>query len=430
MQPTWWRRDGFFGRLFSGPTRRTQEAADHAALTAALRRAADAESHKGRFLAVLSHELRTPLTPVLAAATAALRDPAFPRAAVPLAELVKHNIEVEAHLIDDLLDVTRITQGKLRVHKEPVDVHEAIRYAFDVCHDDAVAKRITIALHFAADPSYVLGDLARLRQVFWNMIKNAIRFTGEGGTITVATGNTKDGRLWAEVVDDGIGLCGEDLDRIFEAFAQVDDSRDRLSGGLGLGLAIVRGVVEAHGGEVTAESMGLGSGTTFRILLPACTYQPPRVVVIARPMVSPVGVSLLYVEDDLTTLRVMANLLRGEGFSIQTATDYKSALSAVSVTDFDIVVSDIGLPPPHNGHDLMVQIRKLSPKTRGIALTGFGMDSDIAASEASGFDGHLTKPVTFELLLATVRATLGSQDTRPDPSCLAIPAPIVDNAPA
>jgi len=366
-----------------------------------LRRAKEAaeaaNKAKDQFLAMLSHELRTPLTPVLLAATAATHDDATPLHLIPTFEMIRLNIELEARLIDDLLDVMRIIRGKMPYRWEVVDAHVLMQRAFEICRSDWQGKRIDLHVDLAATEYHVKADLARLQQVFWNLVKNAVKFTPEGGKVAVRTRNDA-GKLVFEIQDSGIGISRDDLPRIFQPFEQAEDPRVGKYGGLGLGLAISRSIAESHGGTLTACSPGLNLGSTFTLDLP--TVSPAASV--GKPSGTAEGavperraLNLLLVEDDLMTSRIMARLLRQVGHTVTTANTLEGALRVAS-PDFDLVVSDIGLPDG-SGLDLMRRINEAHGLC-GIALTGFGADEDIERSRQAGFVTHLTKPIDFRRL--------------------------------
>jgi len=358
---------------------------------------AEAESagrSKDRFLAMLSHELRTPLTPVLLTATALLDDPSTPPEIRPAWEMVRHNIGLEARLIDDLLDVMKTISGKMPYHFEVVDAHDLIRQALEIVRSDIHGKGLRLATELGAGLSHVKADPARMTQALWNLVKNSVKFTAEGGGISVRTRNEGD-RLIVEVADTGIGIEPAALVRIFNAFEQVEDSVTRQYGGLGLGLAISKSVVDSHQGTLRATSPGPGRGATFIIDLitvaPLAEDRAGRApgVVERRPF------AILLVEDDAMTCRVMATLLRNAGHSVTTASSYSTAL-AVASADFDLVISDVGLPE-RNGFELMRELRARHGLL-GIALTGFGLDEDIRKGRDAGFIIHMTKPVDFAKL--------------------------------
>jgi two-component system CheB/CheR fusion protein len=222
---------------------------------------------KDKFLAVLSHELRTPLTPVLMALGVLMRQKDLPPSAAEALEMIRRNVQIEAHFVDDLLDLTRITRGKLELVRERMDVHEAVRHAIEVTTPDIQAKEQHLEVALRADSHTLRGDATRLQQVFWNLLKNASKFTPTGGKIQVASRSEPD-RLAIEISDTGIGFASEAAGHIFDAFAQANESITREFGGLGLGLAISKATVDAHGGVLRAESAGPGQGATFVVELP------------------------------------------------------------------------------------------------------------------------------------------------------------------
>lgn len=358
---------------------------------------------KDQFLAMLSHELRNPLTPVLLAATAALQAPETPPELMATFDMIRQNVELEARLIDDLLDVTRVIRGKMHFDWKTVDAHAMLLRTFDICRSDWQGKKLTMTTDLAATRHHVKADPARLQQVLWNLVKNAIKFTPEGGSIIVRSRN-EGGRLVLEVADTGIGIEPGDLGRIFHPFEQAEDPRTRKFGGLGLGLAISRSIAEAHGGTLTAESPGRDQGATFRLALKTVAARKAAdretATDTTRKIQATPELRLLLVEDDPVTLRVMSKLLRGVGHSVTTAHTVAGALQAASA-DLDLVVSDLGLPDG-SGLDLMRQIRQ-EYGLCGIALTGFGADEDISRSREAGFVAHLTKPIDFPRLEEAIR---------------------------
>ncbi len=278
---------------------------------------------KDRFLAVLSHELRTPLTPVLAEVSAMLDEPSTPHSVRPLLEMTRRNVELEARLIDDLLDISRIIQGKLRLDRKVVDAHALIQQALEICQGGIAAARLRVELDLQASRHFVEADAARLQQVAWNLIKNAVKFTPPGGFLAVRTHNDA-GKLVVDVSDTGVGIGPDVLSKIFDAFEQGDRSVTQRYGGLGLGLAIGRSLAEAHGGRLLAASPGVGQGATFTLELP--TVDPPSKPLGAgstdleiaegdssRPL------RILLVEDNLDTLRVMERLLKRRGHEVAAA---------------------------------------------------------------------------------------------------------------
>jgi PAS domain S-box-containing protein len=362
-------------------------------------RAARAESEaKDQFIATLSHELRTPLTPVLAAVSAFCRPDVARPPSRRVLEMIQRNVVAEARLIDDLLDASRIRRGKLRIDRQLTDVHEAVRQALEVQATSAQGKGLRLQVALEAERHHASGDALRLRQVFWNLLGNAIKFTPAGGSIQVRSWN--DGSVLAvEVSDDGVGLAAESLARLFRAFEQGPDE-SRSPGGLGLGLAIARGVMELHDGEILATSRGPGTGARFIVRI--STVPAPRDAAPA-PAQPPVTAArhrrILLVEDHPDTADSLAELLTAEGYQVRKAGSAAAAL-AVDLERVDLVLSDLGLPD-RSGHELM---RELQSRRRlpGIALSGFGTEADVKASREAGFSDHLTKPIDWSALLAAI----------------------------
>ncbi len=372
--------------------------------------AQEANQAKDRFLAVLSHELRTPLNPILLAVTSMIEGPTPPEEVRPNLEMIRQNVNLQARLIDDLLDVMRIVRGKMPLHWEVADGHGLIRQAVQICQGEVSGKELFLDLDLGAPGHHISADPARFQQVIWNLVKNAVKFTPGGGAITIRTRNRHvDGgeRLVIEVSDTGIGIEPEILPLIFDPFQQGETRITRKFGGLGLGLAICRGIVEAHGGTLVAESPEMGRGTTFRIALktipsPATTDDEPAVESPEGPRAAPSSLKLLVVEDEPATLRLMARLLRGLGHEVTTASTVADGLRAAGAVDFDLIVSDIGLPDG-SGLDLMRQVVARRGPVPAIALTGYGMEEDILRSREAGFTAHLTKPIDFAKLEAMIR---------------------------
>ena len=363
---------------------------------------------KDRFLAVLSHELRTPLTPVLAEVAAMLDDPATPESVRPVLEMTRRNVDLEARLIDDLLDLSRIAQGKLRLDCQLVDVHASILQAVAICRAGIEEAEITLSVDLEATRHHAQADPARLQQVVWNLLKNAVKFSPKGSAITVKTvdGNEdQQGILRVEVTDTGIGIEAPILTRIFDAFDQGLDTVTQRFGGLGLGLAISRSLAESHGGTLTAASPGKNQGASFTLELPTVEPQviDPSTPFVANTSTQAAAPSLriLLVEDDADTLRIMARLLKGKGHEVTPAASIHEAITAFRSDVFDLVVSDLGLPDG-SGLDLMRQLRQTRPDIPAIALSGYGMDEDLRLSQEAGFVEHLTKPVRFPALEAAI----------------------------
>jgi signal transduction histidine kinase len=357
---------------------------------------------KDTFIAMLSHELRTPLTPALAAASYFCTRAQGPEAKA--FATIQRSILAEVRMVDDLLDVNRVLRGKMNVTCRTESVHDIAREAAESQRADADAKRQRLELELDAERCYANVDAVRLRQVFFNLIRNAIKFTGNGGTIRVRSWNQAS-TIMVEVEDTGIGIPPADLDRLFRPFDQLD-RRPGVSGGLGLGLTISRGLVELQGGKLVAHSNGRGQGSRFVVELGAVdaagAAKPAASGSDFGPVPEPAGEPLrvLLVEDDPDTAEIMAELLEAEGFLVQTALSAEAA-KRVDLAVIDLIVSDLGLPD-QSGLEL---IRELQAKRHrpALALSGFGMDVDVLAARAAGFDEHLTKPVDAAKLLSILR---------------------------
>jgi signal transduction histidine kinase len=381
--------------------RRTAEA-----LTAAKEQAEAANSAKDRFLAVLSHELRTPLSPVLMTVSTLETDAALPADLRNAMAMIRRNIEVEASLIDDLLDLSRVLNGKLRLTVRPVHLHQVVQHAIDTCAAEAADKRLAIRTAFAAPADQVTGDPARLQQVFWNLLKNAIKFTPQGGQICIESA-AADRLVHLSVTDTGIGIPPAALGHIFDAFEQADGEITRTYGGLGLGLAICKSIVELHGGRIAAHSDGRGHGARFDVALPLATPRgagPPAPAAPAAPAAAPAAGRLLLVEDHADTARVLSRTLRLQGYDVTVAASVQAALELAAAGQFDLLVSDLGLPDA-SGYELMREVRRRFG-IHGIAMSGYGMEDDVRKSHEAGFSEHLVKPVNLLELDDAIRRTL------------------------
>lgn len=401
------------------------------ALRAANRTAEAANAAKDRFLAALSHELRTPLAPVLLTLSSYESDERLPAQVRDDLRTARRNVALEAHLIDDLLDLNRVAAGKLTLRADPIDVATVVDDALRSCEADAVDKGIEIVTRLDAlrGDVTVTGDAGRLQQVFWNLLKNAIKFTPKGGKVTVHAALASDARNENRPVvrvafeDTGIGIAPDAIGRIFDAFEQADDEVTKRFGGLGLGLPIARAITAMHGGTLRATSEGSDRGAQLVVELPVSDAVVPRAVaasatppVVASPgraasttvpgVVRHDGKRLLVVEDHPDTARLLARLLRAQGFTVTTANNAADARTAFEVgrangEPFDLVLSDIGLPD-ETGYDLMRSIRTLDGATVGIAMSGFGMEEDLRRSREAGFAEHLVKPVGLDRLLEAI----------------------------
>jgi signal transduction histidine kinase len=356
---------------------------------------------KDQLIAMLSHELRTPLTPALAIASKMTREPELRSELRESFEIIHRNLEAEARLIDDLLDATGIARGKVRIARQSVDLHELVRQIVEAWLPRVQAKRLSLEAHLDAGRSYAQADPLRLRQVMSNLLGNALKFTPEGGQIQVRTWNS-DGSIVIEISDNGVGFPPEDALRLFAAFEQVERG-DRPGAGLGLGLAICKGLVELHGGRITASSAGPGRGARFTVELEV-EAEPANVETAAPPPAltkrgSPSGAvrrhRILLVEDHPDTAEVMTELFQELGHDVVTAHSCEEAMG-VDLDEVDVIVSDLGLPDG-TGLELLPRLRQRR-YVPALALSGYGMDADVRAARAAGFERHLTKPVDFARL--------------------------------
>ncbi len=397
--------------------------------------AESANRAKDRFLAVLSHELRTPLTPVLFAASSLLEEDrhSLDPCVRSVLEMVQRNVELEARLIDDLLDVSRIARGGLVLDLKTVDVHQAIRDCVEICREETSAAGLNVLLDLTASDHHVKGDRARLFQVVWNLVRNAARFTAGAGTLWIRTSNTAgtcgeqgpgssalgagvSHRLIVEFADTGIGIDPAMHDRVFEPFYQGDADVRRRPAGLGLGLAISRSIAEAHGGRLALESSTPGQGSRFRVELdtvPADATTPSEPIrAPARPPGRP-GLTILLVEDNQETLRYLTLMLRKRNYNVVPAESLSAALAAAAESQFDLLISDIELPDG-SGLELIHGLGD-GRKVPAIAMSGFGSEEDVQLSEGAGFAEHLTKPIDLNRLESAIRRVTSPVATSSSP---------------
>ncbi|HEY4415843.1 MAG TPA: response regulator [Verrucomicrobiae bacterium] len=365
---------------------------------------------KDDFLAALSHELRTPLNPVLLLASEAAENPELSPAIRADFTIIRNNIELEARLIDDLLDLTRITKGKLSLNMDVLDVHAVLYEAIAIVQPELDNKKLSLAVELAGENAAMNGDAVRLQQIFWNVLKNAVKFTPYGGKISVKTRlHLEDKKISIEIKDTGIGLTVLEIGHIFNAFSQgehaVGQSAHRF-GGLGLGLTISRMLVELHSGAIHAKSDGRGQGATFIIELPLSpTEEKPNhpTVAVSEPKNAASAAAkikssrrILLVEDHEATRTALTYLLTRQQCQVSVAASVAEARQLAQRESFDIVLSDIGLPDG-DGYTLMAELHA-KYGLKGIALTGYGMEQDVARSHSAGFFVHLTKPIRMESL--------------------------------
>ncbi len=398
---------GSMGIAMDITNRKRAEEALEAARDAADRSKTAAEQAnraKDHFLAVLSHELRTPLTPVLMGVSLLQSREDLPGNVQETLEMVRHNVEMEARLIDDLLDMTRIVRGKVELQKRPIELCRVIGHAVEACRADIEGRGLEFGVDIGPSaPYWIEADPGRLQQVFWNLLKNSIKFTPQGGCVGIRCRPDDSGHVVAEVNDSGIGIDPQALPRLFDAFEQAERSITRQFGGLGLGLSISKALVEMHGGRIEARSDGKGKGASFRVRLPmtvpagAPTCPDPRddVRVKVRPL------RILLVEDHGVTAKMIKMVLVMQGHEVETAGDVATALHKALGNEFDLLISDLGLPDG-SGHDLMRQLRQRGGKMPGIALSGYGQEEDVRRSYEVGFTAHLIKPASKDAIQTAV----------------------------
>jgi len=388
------------------------------------RKAAERDNElKDQFLATLSHELRSPLTPILGWATMLRNEQVAPGEVAHALEVIERNARLQAQLIDDLLDVSRIVTGKFRMEPTPVDLRTVVEKGLDAVRPAADRRRIHLAVDLGPGPVSVLADPERLQQVVWNLAANAVKFSGEGGTVHVRVEADGDKALLS-VQDEGVGISPDFLPHAFEHFKQASQGSTRTHGGLGLGLAIVSHIVQAHGGSVAAESGGIGKGATFTVVL-------PRVIEVELPeragAAEPAGTAdgrdallrgrrLLVVDDEADVRDVLSHVLGCHGARVTTAASVEEALAHFDVERPDMVVSDIGMAG-EDGYALLERVRSLRSHDGRpvpvVAVTAYAMPVDAARIRESGFRAHLVKPVDPRVVVETVVDALSGDGPEP-----------------
>jgi PAS domain S-box-containing protein len=370
---------------------------------------------KDEFLATLSHELRTPLTTIVGWTSLLRRRTNIGetelRAAV---DTIHRNAQAQAQIIDDLLDMSRIVSGKIRLQTDAIDLRELLQVAIDGIRPAAAAKHIAVSISLDPITGLVAGDAARLQQVLWNLLTNALKFTPAAGAIHVALRRV-EGFMEIDVRDSGIGINPAFLPHVFERFRQADGSTTREHGGLGIGLSIVRNLVELHGGSVAVESAGMGKGATFTVRLPLLQVETfvPRPMDPARGMTQPVehlqpslaGTVVLIVDDEPDGRALLDRLLKEAGAEVHAAEGALEAIGILQREPVDVILSDIGMPGL-DGYEFMRRVRALEdPQIRGlpaIAVTAYARDDDRQRSLSAGFQQHVAKPYSFPELATAI----------------------------
>ena len=422
--------------------KRTADEARAAAETAR-DEAESANRAKDHFLSILSHELRTPLTPALGAISLLENDQKLPQALREQIVMIRRNVETEARLVDDLLDLTRFARGKLHLHPEVVDVHALLHNTLAMFQAEVQDKELAVTLALRAKQHHVWADPGRFQQILLNLMSNAVKFTPAEGAITLRTANadpatTPPTTLEIEVSDTGVGFDPEIAPHLFRPFEQGEQvlPRPASGGGLGLGLSIVKALIEMHGGRVTASSPGRDNGAVFRLTVPAVD----PAAALTRPAAPPAALrepagtvnggsqiedqagnpstgqsaspsrpsqwgqrggkqyKILLVEDHADTRHVMSLLLKSFGCDVTLASTVREAVALAEREKFDLLVSDLGLPDG-TGLDVVRQVSQRQPAPfKAIAISGFGQDEDLRRSREAGFDLHLTKPINLKAL--------------------------------
>jgi PAS domain S-box-containing protein len=373
------------------------------------REAQEANRLKDEFLGTLSHELRTPLNAIFGWARI-LRTKDLDQRTAHAVEVIERNAEAQVRLIEDVLDVSRIIKGKMSLTMEPVDLTAIVRATIEMVRPGMHAKRIRLEERIDDLPS-LLADSHRLQQVFWNVLSNALKFTGSDGVITVGL-RTIGGSVVFEIADTGVGIRPDLLPFVFDRFRQADSSTTRTYGGLGLGLAIVKHIVELHGGRVWAESAGEGHGATFTIQLPSAdpahtSGRTPPVAEPSGPTLPSVlrGRTVLVVEDNDDARELIIGVLEGAGARVLSASTVQEGVDRATDVRPDVLVADLGLPDA-DGYELLTRIRKMFPKIPALAVTAYARTTDRDRALAAGFQQLVVKPVDPKQILRLIPALL------------------------
>lgn len=379
--------------------RETEDARDKLVRDREVARAsADAKDH---FLAMLSHELRTPLTPIVATLSNTKLVSLAPEPLFHALQTVQRNLDLEIRLINDLLDVTRISRDRLLLARERVSIHLVLQDVVEMLAHEIRQRGVHVVTAYNASADWVIGDPTRLRQVFWNLVGNALKFTKADGRITIVTTSGPKDNVQVSVSDTGAGMDQSVIDAINESGTAMPELPTQPASGLGLGLAICRGVVRAHGGSLRATSAGRERGSTFVVLIPIAAHlerwDQAATAVAAQRESQPGGRRVLLVEDHQDSADTLSELLGLHGFDVTVARSVDNAITIADSGYFDIVISDIRLPDG-SGLDLIRRLQSNRP-IRGIAISGFGTEEDQERSRQAGFEFHLTKPVNFDSLL-------------------------------
>ncbi|HEY9664290.1 MAG TPA: hybrid sensor histidine kinase/response regulator, partial [Allocoleopsis sp.] len=406
-----WEASGTVGGIFIAVTETTQrilserrERELRIAAQAAQESAERANLLKDRFLAILSHELRSPLNPILGWSRLLLSrnlDEATTKRAL---DAIERNARLQAQMIDDLLDISRILRDKLVLDLAPGHLIPIIEEALETVQSAAIAKSIQIHTQLDSTLHQILVDANRLKQVIWNLLSNAIKFTPPGGKVRIQL-DYPDALARLQVTDTGRGITADFLPQVFDHFQQEDSTTTRIFGGLGLGLAIAKQIVDMHGGTIQAESLGEGQGATFTVMLPRSEDALEPVMVDDVSTVDEMlrDLHVLVVEDDPDNREMIAFTLKIQGARVTTVPSAAAAIDILSRSQPDILISDIGMSGM-DGYMLMQQIRSTTQTSRipAIALTAYVSEADQQQAFAAGFAAHLPKPVDPPQLVETI----------------------------
>jgi CheY-like chemotaxis protein len=367
----------------------------------------EGDRRKDEFLAMLAHELRNPLAPISNALDVMRLSDDLSPATARMCEIMEGQVDHMVRLVDDLLDVSRITRGKIELRKESVDLAAIVASAVEASRPliEAAGHRLTVSI--PPEPMTLEADAVRLAQVIANLLNNAAKYTEEAGQIWL-TVRREDGQAVVSVRDTGVGIPSEMLPHVFEAFTQADRSLSRAQGGLGIGLTLARSLVQMHGGTIEAHSSGRGMGSEFIVRLPLAQDAPHVPLSKAPAESAPARVPVrrvLVVDDTRASAYVLGKLLEKLGQQVRTAHDAASALESAQREPPDVVISDIAMPNM-DGYELARRLRK-EPGLEGtvlVALTGYGQDRDKQEAQQAGFDHHLVKPVSVDALYELLTA--------------------------
>jgi len=359
---------------------------------------------KDDFLAVVSHELRTPLNAILGWSSLLQSGELPPETAREGLAVIERNARAQAQIVEDILDVARVVTGKLKVETRPLDLETVAHEAIEATQNAATVRGVVLVSELVSLP--VEGDSVRLRQVMWNLLSNAIKFSSSGARVTLHLSRVRN-KARVEVRDEGAGIAPEFLPHVFERFRQADSSSTRRHGGLGLGLALVRSIIEAHGGRVEAKSDGIGHGATFAVELPLSLSARQTVV---EPAIQEVGrlagVQILICDDAPDTLEFTALLLQREGAHVFKASSASHAQSALENSPFDVLLSDLAMPE-RDGYELLDWTRAHFPDLPVVAMTAYAGTIESERARDAGFAAFIAKPMEADALVETIAALVG-----------------------